>query len=97
MRVLADEADVQQRAVDASGRAEQLALTRYKAGATDYLEVVTTQSVSLAQRRADVELTRRQLESEVRLIKALGGGWHTGNLSNTTILDMGRRLHVQAQ
>ncbi len=76
VRVLGEEAGTQQRAVDASDRAEQLSLTRYKAGATDYLEVVTTQSVSLAQRRAYVELSRRQLESDIRLIKAVGGGWH---------------------
>jgi outer membrane protein TolC len=85
VHVLTDEAGVQQRAVDASGRAEQLALIRYKAGATDYLEVVTTQSVSLAQRRAYVDLSRRQLESDVRLIKAVGGGWHAarrGQLTN---------------
>jgi len=75
VRVLADEAGTQRRAVDASALAEQLALTRYKAGATDYLEVVTTQSVSLAQQRTYVELSRRQLESTIRLIKAVGGGW----------------------
>jgi NodT family efflux transporter outer membrane factor (OMF) lipoprotein len=89
VRVLTDEAGVQQRAVDASSRAEQLTLTRYKAGATDYLEVVTTQSVSLAQRRAYVDLSRRQLESDVRLIKAVGGGWHVNmaqNVSGTAAL-----------
>jgi NodT family efflux transporter outer membrane factor (OMF) lipoprotein len=82
VHVLTDEASTQQRAVDASGLAEQLALTRYKAGATDYLEVVTTQSVSLAQRLAYVDLSRRQLESDVRLIKAVGGGWHADMGSN---------------
>lgn len=81
LRVLDDEAIAQQRAVDASARAEQLAMTRYKAGAIDYLEVVATQSVSLAQRRASVELSRRQLEADVRLIKAVGGGWTDAGLS----------------
>lgn len=75
VRVLGDEAKAQQQAVNAATRAEQLALTRYKAGATDYLEVVTTQSISLTQRRAYVELSRRQLDADVRLIKAVGGGW----------------------
>lgn len=84
VHVLADEAGTQQHAVDASGRAEQLSLVRYKAGATDYLEVVTTQSVSLAQRRAYVELSRRQLESDIRLIKAIGGGWHVDDASHVS-------------
>jgi len=75
LAVLGDESVTQQHAVDAATRAAQLALTRYRDGATDYLEVVSTQSVSLAQSQTLVELSRRRLEAEVRLIKALGGGW----------------------
>jgi NodT family efflux transporter outer membrane factor (OMF) lipoprotein len=78
LRVLADEQASQQRAVDASTRAAQLALVRYKDGASDYLEVVTTQNANLAQRLALTELARRQREADVRLIKALGGGWSAG-------------------
>ena len=74
LRVLADEQATQQRAVDASMRAAQLAMVRYQAGATDYLEVVSTQSVSLTQQVALAELSTRQREADVRLIKALGGG-----------------------
>ncbi len=83
LRVLSDEAHVQQRAVNASHQAEVLAMTRYKAGASDYLEVVTTQGTSLAQRRAYDDLTRRQLESSIRLIKGLGGGWQGGDAHAT--------------
>ncbi|WP_111982435.1 efflux transporter outer membrane subunit [Dyella jiangningensis] len=75
LRVLGDESATQQHAVDAASRAAQLSLTRYRDGATDYLEVVSTQSVSLTQSRNLVELSRRRLEADVRLIKALGGGW----------------------
>ncbi|WNL44383.1 efflux transporter outer membrane subunit [Dyella sp. BiH032] len=78
LRVLADEQGSQQRAVDASVRAAQLALVRYKDGASDYLEVIATQNASLTQRIALTELTRRQREADVRLIKALGGGWSGG-------------------
>lgn len=75
LHVLGDESVTQQHAVDASTRAAQLAMARYQAGATDYLEVVTTQSVNLTQTLQLVELSRRRLEADVRLIKALGGGW----------------------
>lgn len=75
LHVLADEAVTQQRAVDESTLAARLAMTRYQDGATDYLEVVSTQSVNLAQLRAQVDLSRRRLEADVRLIKALGGLW----------------------
>jgi len=94
LHVLADESVVQQRAVTAAGSAEALALTRYKDGATDYLDVVTTQSINLTQRRAQVELSRRQLESDVRLVKALGGDWSgtagAGQQAASTALTQGR-------
>jgi NodT family efflux transporter outer membrane factor (OMF) lipoprotein len=75
LHVLANESIAQQRAVDASSKAADLALVRYQDGATDYLEVVTTESVNLAQTRALVELSRRRFAADVGLIKALGGGW----------------------
>lgn len=75
LHVLANESIAQQRAVDASSRAAKLAMVRYQDGATDYLEVVSTQSVNLAQTRAEVELSRRRFAAEVGLIKAMGGAW----------------------
>jgi len=75
LHVLADESIAQQRAVDASSRAAKLAMIRYQDGATDYLEVVSTQSVNLAQTRAQVELSRRRFAADVGLIKAMGGAW----------------------
>lgn len=75
LHVLADESVAQQRAVDASTKAAQLAMTRYQDGATDYLEVVSTQSVNLTQTREQVELSRRRFAADIRLIKALGGTW----------------------
>lgn len=76
LHVLADESIVQQQAVDASSRAAKLAMVRYQDGATDYLEVVSTQSVNLAQTRAQVELSRRRFAADVGLLKALGGAWN---------------------
>jgi NodT family efflux transporter outer membrane factor (OMF) lipoprotein len=75
LHVLANESVAQQRAVDASSKAADLAMFRYQGGATDYLEVVTTQSVNLTQTRALVELSRRRFAADVGLIKALGGVW----------------------
>jgi outer membrane protein TolC len=53
---------------------------RYEGGLELYLEVVTSQTVALANQRNDIELMRRQLDVSVLLIKALGGGWNTQQL-----------------
>jgi NodT family efflux transporter outer membrane factor (OMF) lipoprotein len=75
LRVLSDEAAVQDRAVQAAQLSESLALNQYRAGTANYLAVVTAQSLSLANQRTAVQLLGRQLIASVALMKATGGGW----------------------
>jgi NodT family efflux transporter outer membrane factor (OMF) lipoprotein len=68
---------------DATSSAEQsLALfnTRYEGGVDTYLQVITSQTAALQNERNDIEILRRRLDASVLLIKALGGGWDTGQL-----------------
>jgi outer membrane protein TolC len=73
--VLSQEAQSQQSAVDASDRALDLAMNRYKGGAISYLDVVSIQTTALNNRRAAVDIGRRRMDASVRLLKAIGGGW----------------------
>ncbi|MET3106968.1 NodT family efflux transporter outer membrane factor (OMF) lipoprotein [Oxalobacteraceae bacterium GrIS 2.11] len=65
----------QQQAMQASDTALTLAMNRYREGAVNYLEVVTSQEAALnaAQRATDIHT--RELKSSVDLVRALGGGW----------------------
>lgn len=53
----------------------QINVDRFKAGLTNQLTVLQAQSQWFAQRRLAVELTAREMDNHVLLMKALGGGW----------------------
>jgi NodT family efflux transporter outer membrane factor (OMF) lipoprotein len=80
LRVLKTEEEQQHRATAAALDSLNTFEARYEGGLELYLEVVTSQTVALANQRNDIDLMRRQLDASVLLIKALGGGWNTQQL-----------------
>jgi outer membrane protein TolC len=81
LRILEKEAYTQQRAVLASQKYLELALTRYRGGITSYLEVTTAQSAALTDEVIAVNILGRRMTSAVLLVQALGGGWDHSSLS----------------
>ncbi|MDO9358695.1 MAG: efflux transporter outer membrane subunit [Polaromonas sp.] len=55
--------------------AYDIAVQRYKAGLGNYLYVLTAETSVLNQRRQAVDLAARALDTQVGLIRALGGGY----------------------
>jgi NodT family efflux transporter outer membrane factor (OMF) lipoprotein len=80
LRILENEMQQQQQAVASSQESLQLFTNRYKGGVDTYLQVITAQTIELANERNDIDILRRRLEANVLLIKALGGGWDISNL-----------------
>lgn len=67
---------VRQQATQASAqRSYDLALQRYRADIADRLNVLNVESGLIAQRRASIDLQARWIDSRIRLIHALGGGF----------------------
>ena len=62
-------------AVTAAEQSLQFSLTQYREGAVSYLEVVTSQTVTLQTQLESLNLDTTELRASVQLIRALGGGW----------------------
>ncbi len=80
LRELAREREAQNRAVTAARDSLRVVLSQYRAGTANYTTVVTTQALALTAERSALQLEGRQYAASVALVKALGGGWGTGQL-----------------
>ena len=80
LRILENEAKVQDEAVTAAQSSLDLSNTRYTGGVTSYLEVTIAQSAALADEVTAVNLLGRRMANTVLLIQALGGGWDRSSL-----------------
>jgi outer membrane protein TolC len=80
VRILENEAKVQDEAVAAAQRSLDLSVTRYTGGVTSYLEVTIAQSAALSDQVTAVNILGRRMAHTVLLIQALGGGWNRSSL-----------------
>ena len=75
-RILAEESEVQKRAVDAANEALILTINQYKAGTVSFINVMTAQTTALTNQVTAVQLQGSRLSAAVQLVAALGGGWN---------------------
>jgi NodT family efflux transporter outer membrane factor (OMF) lipoprotein len=75
LRILEQEAQQQLEATSSAQESLRISTDRYLGGADPYLQVLTAQTIALANERNAVDILRRRLAASVLLIKSLGGGW----------------------
>jgi NodT family efflux transporter outer membrane factor (OMF) lipoprotein len=83
LRILEEEAQVQDEAVKAAERSVELTTDQYRAGTVSYLNVITTQTIALADGVTAVQILGRRLTAAVLLVQALGGGWSDADLPSS--------------
>lgn len=83
LHTLADEAASQQRATTAAQLSQRLTMNRYNAGAVSYLDVVTAQTIALANERTADQIAGRRMVASVTLLEALGGGWQAAGAGSS--------------
>ena len=80
LRILEEEARLQDEVVQAARHALELTTNQYKAGVVSYLNVISAQTTLLSNQSTASSLLGRRLTASVALIKASGGGWSAESL-----------------
>jgi len=80
LRVLEQQAVIEEAAVAAAKEAESLTLNQYKAGTVPYSSVITAQTTRLSSEETALTVLSTRLQASVMLIEALGGGWNDSRL-----------------
>jgi NodT family efflux transporter outer membrane factor (OMF) lipoprotein len=80
LRLLEEEAKLQEEAVQSARQSVQLTTNQYKAGIVSYLNVIVVQTSALSIERTAIALRNNRLAASIALYKALGGGWDASKL-----------------
>lgn len=80
LRILEEEAAMQDEAVKSARQSVAVSINQYKAGIISYLDVVTVLAIALSNDRTLIDINGRRMSASVLLIKALGGGWNAAAL-----------------
>lgn len=83
-RILAQEIVVQQQAVESAQHALSIVTNEYKAGTTDYQNVLSSQTTAFTAQQKLASIAGQRMVSSVGLVKALGGGWDVSQMDRET-------------
>jgi len=83
-RILGQEIVVQQQAVDSAQHALAIVTNEYKAGTTDFQNVLSAQATAFTAQQKLVSIGGQRMVSSVGLVKALGGGWDASQVDRET-------------
>jgi NodT family efflux transporter outer membrane factor (OMF) lipoprotein len=82
LRILEQEAAVQNEALQSARQAVLLITNQYKAGTVSYTSVVSAQATALSSEISALSILNRRMAASVLLTKALGGGWSEQNVGD---------------
>lgn len=75
LRILGEQGEVQDAAVQSAARAARLSQIQYREGSVSYLDVIDADRMVLQQRRVAVQLDGERARAAVDLVRAIGGDW----------------------
>ena len=80
LRVVSDQINREDEAIEDARRYLNIATARYQTGLDPYLDVMTAQLTLLSNQQTQVTLRVSEMTAAVELVQALGGGWNASEL-----------------
>ncbi len=80
LRILQQQAVIQDEAVADAQRSAVISLNEYRAGTQAYTAVITAQNTLLSAQQTVLSIEQNRLAASVALVQALGGGWSLADL-----------------
>jgi NodT family efflux transporter outer membrane factor (OMF) lipoprotein len=87
LRILAQQAEVQDKAVAAAFEAARILNNQYLAGTVAYTSVIVADQTALTNAVTAVNIRQSRLIASAALIQSLGGGWDTAQLPSRERID----------
>jgi NodT family efflux transporter outer membrane factor (OMF) lipoprotein len=87
LRILAQEAEVQDKAVAAAFEAARIINNQYLSGTVAYTSVIVADQTALADAETAVSIRQSRLVASAALIQDLGGGWDASQLPSREQID----------
>lgn len=87
LRILEQEAALQDEAVKSARESVQITLNQYKAGIVDYLNVINVETIALNNQISALGIQADRLSAAVLLIRAVGGGWDASQIDRSAAVD----------
>jgi len=87
LRILKEQAAVEDSTVSSAKEAVKLTLNEYKAGTVAFTTVVTAQATALSEEENALNIRSSRLVASVTLIEALGGGWRADDLPKAAAIE----------
>ncbi|MGA3157570.1 MAG: efflux transporter outer membrane subunit, partial [Steroidobacteraceae bacterium] len=80
LRILEQQAVVEDETVKMAKEAERLVLNQYKAGTVPYSSVITAQNTTFSAEQTALTVLQTRFTTSISMVEALGGGWSTQQL-----------------
>jgi len=81
LRILSQQAEVQDAVVRDATQGAQIAINEYQAGTVDYTTAAIAQATQLSAQQSALSITQQRLLDTVSLIGDMGGGWSADQLN----------------